>query len=286
MRKRGIPVCVRTCDEWMENLMRPVQQKWNADDYAKHSSAQLQWAQELISRLALQGNEAVLDIGCGHGNIAAQLSGAVKKGHVLGIDLSEDMIRLALEKFPPARYPNLAFVCMDATRISLSEKFDVAFSTACLHWVSDQTSVLRGVRTCLKSGSKILFQMGGRGNAQEVFVVIEKLIQQSRWEGYFDNFTAPYHFFGPEEYEAWLLEAGFSPVRVELVPKDMQHQGIEGFKGWLRTTWFPFTDRLPLELRDPFLDEVIETYTKRHPIDALGNTHVNMVRLEAEACAV
>ena len=38
---------------------------WNPEDYAKNSSAQLGWAKELIARLALRGDEALLDVGCG-----------------------------------------------------------------------------------------------------------------------------------------------------------------------------------------------------------------------------
>jgi len=266
--------------------MQPVQQKWDAEDYANNSSAQLQWAQELIARLALQGSESVLDIGCGDGKITGQLARAVEKGNVVGIDLSEDMIGLASERFPAAKFPNLSFLRMDATEIRLSQKFDVAFSNATLHWVMNHVAVLRGSRNCLKSDGKILFQMGGRGNAAEIFLVIEKMLRHSRWRHYYEDFTSPYHFYAPEEYKAWLLESCFRPVRVELVPKDMLHRGAEGFKGWLRTTWFPYTDRLPAELRDAFLSELIEAYIMAHPVDALGNIYVQMVRLEVEAHAI
>jgi trans-aconitate methyltransferase len=263
-----------------------IQHKWNAEDYAKNSSAQLQWAQELIAKLALQGCESVLDIGCGDGKITSQLALSAKNGNILGIDQSEDMIRLASARFPQAKYPNLSFSCMDATDIRLSEKFDVAFSNATIHWVKNHSQVLREVYNCLKSGGKILFQMGGSGNATDVFAAFEKVLQRARWRGYYEDFKTPYHFYAPEEYEVWLLESGFRPVRLELVPKDMQHHGTEAFRGWLRTTWFPFTDRLPLELRDPFLSELIETYIMAHPVDAIGSTHVKMVRLEVEAYAL
>jgi len=267
--------------------MQPVKQKWNADDYAKNSSAQLQWAQELISKLALQGYESVFDIGCGDGKVSAQLAQVVKNGNVLGIDLSEGMIRFASEQFPTTKIPNLSFLHMDATDIHLSERFDIAFSNATLHWVRNHAAVLRSVHSCIKAGGKILFQMGGRGNVTEVFSAIQAVLQQHpQWIQYFENFTPPYHFYGPEEYETWLLESSFRPGRVELVPKDMQHQGTKGLTGWLRTTWFPYTDCLPSELRDAFLAEVVETYTTIHPIDALGNTYVKMVRLEVEAYAL
>ncbi len=149
--------------------------------------------------------------------------------------------------------------------------------------MEDQVAALRGVHKCLKSSGKILFQMGGRGNATEVFVAIEKLLQREEWRPYFEDFTPPYHFHTQREYKAWLLETGFRPVRVDLLTKDMQHHGVEGVKGWLRTTWFPYTDRLPAQLRDAFLSELADTYLMAHPVDANGNIHVKMVRLEVEA---
>ena len=265
--------------------MPTVQHKWNAEDYAKHSAAQREWAQALISKLALQGFESVLDIGCGDGKISAQLALAVKNGNVVGIDQSEDMIGLATKKYPADKYPNLSFLQMDASDIHLPRRFDIAFSNATLHWVKDHLAVLRGVRSCLKDSGKILLQMGGRGNAADVFEALETVLQSPRWAPYFRGFTPPYYFYGTEEYEAWLPASGFRAERVELFPKDMQHKGLDGLLGWLRTTWFPYTDRLPVELRDAFLAEVVAAYTAVHPIDALGIAHVRMLRLEAEAHA-
>lgn len=265
--------------------MQSVQHKWNAADYAKNSSAQLQWAQDLIAKLNLKGNESVLDIGCGDGKISAQLALIAKNGKVVGIDLSEEMIALASEKYSSDKYPNLSFLPMDAADIHLSHKFDVAFSNAALHWVKDHLAVLRGVRACLTDRGKILLQMGGHGNAADVLSVIEMLIRSPQWASYYKDFTPPYYFYDPEEYQEWLSACGFRDVSVRLIPKDMQHHGVEGLLGWLRTTWFPYTDRLPTQLRDVFLEEVVTAYTKVHPVDSLGYTHVKMVRLEVEAHA-
>ena len=128
--------------------------------------------------------------------------------------------------------------------------------------------------------------MGGKGNAADVFSAIEAVIQDSNWRQYFENFASPYYFYSPDEYEAWLLENGFLLQRMELVAKDMRHRGAEGLAGWLRTTWFPYTDCLPEEFRDAFLAEVVKTYTSAFSIDASGNSHVKIQRLEVEALAL
>lgn len=260
-------------------------QQWNARDYAQHSSAQLQWAEELLPKLGLQGDESLLDLGCGEGKITALIAARIPRGKVLGIDLSAEMITLAGAQFPPASHANLSFLQMDVSRIALDRRFDLAFSNAALHWVANHLAVLRGVRTCLRPGGRILFQMGGRGNAAGVFAALEEVLARPQWRGYYLGFANPYSFYSPEQYRDWLPQTGFDPMRLELIPKDMQHPDTAGLLGWLRTTWFPYTDRLPEDRREAFLGEVVTAYLATHPADEAGRTHVAMVRLEVEAHA-
>jgi trans-aconitate 2-methyltransferase len=256
---------------------------WDARDYARNSSAQARWADELMNKLGLRGDERILDIGSGDGKVTAELARRVRRGAVLGIDSSADMVELAQSRLEAESLPNLSFRQMDAARLELPRTFDVAFSSATLHWVRDHVAVLRGVRACLRRGGRILFQMGGRGNAREVAAVVDRLTRGDRWGRWFVGFVSPYHFHGTEEYERWLPACGYRARRVELIPRDMQHEGPEGLRGWLRTTWFPYAARLPEAEREEFWGEVIGSYLAASPPDAAGRTHVAMVRLEVEA---
>ena len=210
-----------------------------------------------MAKLALKGDEALLDIGCGDGKITAELSRHLPRGLVVGVDASPAMISISQTRFPAEKNPNLRFQQMDAARLELPEEFDVAFSAAVLHWVRDHRAVLRGVRRCLRPGGRILLQMGGKGNAEEMFSVMEEVSRSQSWRDAFVGFEAPWHFQGVEDYQNWLPQCGFTPVRIELVPKDMQHDGPDQLKGWMRTTCFPYTDRVPIERRDPFVDEAV-----------------------------
>ncbi|HMD89030.1 MAG TPA: methyltransferase domain-containing protein [Anaerolineaceae bacterium] len=260
--------------------------RWDAHDYEKNSAQQRQWAQELLQKLELRGNETILDIGCGDGKITAEIATLLPAGSITGIDLSEEMIALARQRFPSLIYPNLHFQKADAASLPFEAEFTVIFSNAALHWISDNRPVVNGMSRSLKSGGRILLQMGGKGNAAEIVAVLDKMIQSPGWSEYFADFRFPYGFFSQSEYEVWLRQAGLKPGRVELVPKDMVHPGRAGLLGWLRTTWLPYTQRVPESKREGFLDELADTYLIDHPLDEQGQVHVRMVRLEVEAVKV
>jgi trans-aconitate methyltransferase len=256
---------------------------WNAVEYTQHSSNQYEWAKELIPKLELKGTESLLDIGCGDGRVTQLLSTYLPHGRVVGVDSSEEMIASARKNFPHCHCPNLTFLKMDARELTFPEEFDVAFSSASLHWIIDHQTVLAGVYDSLDKGGRLLFQMAGKGNAQDIIAVVKEYISEEDCKPYFKNFTFPYGFYEPKQYKVWLQEAGFRPDRVELFPKDMVLQGKEGLIGWIKSVWLPFTERVPASLRDTFVNEIAERYIAAYPLDETGKVHIGMTRLEVQA---
>ena len=139
---------------------------WNADDYADHSTAQFTWAREMIGKLNLRGSESVLDIGCGDGKVTALIASSLPEGTVTGIDSSASMIALAQKKFPSSTYPNISFVQADASMLSFTNQFELAFSNAVLHWIPDQVPVLRGDQSSPEVFRQDLLPDGGQGECQ------------------------------------------------------------------------------------------------------------------------
>jgi trans-aconitate methyltransferase len=256
---------------------------WNAEDYSKNSSEQQKWARELIAKLKLRGDERVLDLGCGDGKVTAELAAHVPRGEVVGVDLSPEMIRFATEHFTGPAHANLCFAQADARALPFHEEFDVVFSNAVLHWTDDHRPVLQGIHRALRPGGRILLQMGGRGNVAGVLAVMNHIVRDPKWSPFFHEFSFRYGFHGPEEYSRWLTDAGLIPTRVELFPKDMVHDSPRGFKGWFRSTWMPWIDRVPADQRSAFIDDCVARYLHSHPADERGRVQVAMVRLEVEA---
>ena len=257
--------------------------KWDAGDYQASSSNQKRWAVELLARHSFRGDERALDIGCGDGGTTALIAERTPRGSVLGMDSSPDMVELARRNYPPERVPNVTFVLKDARALDFGPEFDLIFSNATLHWIADHRPVLAGISRAMKPGGHALLQMGGRGNAAGVAEVLDGLMADRQWARFFKGFDFRYGFYGPVEYDGWMAAAGLKKIRVELLPKDAVHQGPAGLAAWVRTTWLPYTQRVPELLRPRFVDEIVECYVQRHPADAGGLVHVDMVRLEVEA---
>lgn len=256
--------------------------KWDPSDYTTQSSNQQQWAQELITKLALKGNEKILDIGCGDGKVTAEIASHVPSGFVVGIDSSDEMLIFARGEFPETNYPNLTFKHIDARELNFNREFDVVFSNAALHWIVDHRSVLNGIKKSLKPSGKVLLQMGGKGNAASVFEILDVLLKNEKWSRYFKDFSFPYGFYSPEEYKVWMDEAGFRTKRIELIHKDMKIKGREGLSGFIRSTWLPYTQRIPEDMRTEFIDTVVDQYLEEHHLDKAGFVHIGMIRLEVE----
>jgi trans-aconitate 2-methyltransferase len=256
---------------------------WNPADYNRNSGEQQKWAKELIGKIQFRGDERVLDVGCGDGKVTAEIAALVKRGRVTGLDSSKQMIDFANRAFPRLRFSNLSFVVGDAANLQYSQQFDLVFSNAALHWIHDHRPVLAGICHALRPGGRMVAQMGGKGCASDVLEQIDVLMAEPRWEKYFENFTFRYGFHSPRDYRQWLAEAGLEAVRVELFSKDMAHAGREGFAGWVRTTWIPYTQAVDEAHRAEFIEELVSRYVKSHPADAEGLVHVKMMRLEVEA---
>jgi trans-aconitate 2-methyltransferase len=139
------------------------------------------WARELVPKFKLSGNKALLDVGCDDGKVTAILAKCLPKGYVVGVDSSEDMINSARRTFSLEAYPNLSFQRMNAAALTFQARFDRVFSNAVLHWILDHKSVLQCVQRSMKSGGRLLFQMGGKGNAQEILAILDGLFREEPW---------------------------------------------------------------------------------------------------------
>jgi len=264
---------------------------WDPEDYYKHSYPQYAFALGLVGRLRLCGDERILDIGCGDGKITSELAARVSYGSVLGIDTSTEMIAFAQNMFRQTVHPNLSFRYGDASSLTFKKEFDVIVAFASLHWTANLATVLQGIKSSLAPGGRFAAQLMAKRlitqkrSGSPLHQARREVMARPAWRRYFQGFKKQGSVYSADEYERLLRDAGFTSFRVEFVTEDVTHPRIEALKGCARATWHRYTNRIPAEHRDAFLDEVVQCFIEQYPPDSGGQIHVRMKILEVEATA-
>lgn len=226
----------------------------DACHYANHSKAQYDRVQKLIKPIEINHTSSVLDVGCGFGNIIAEISQMAINGNSIGIDASLNMIELAKREFPKSRFPNLEFHYMKAEDISFPENsFDIVLCTNMLLWVRKAKQALKLMSKCLKKGGLliILTYPNDTPYAQLFDQVLKKYFFS------FSKFSAADTMISEEAHVQTLIQEGINLESVcskEVLFTYKSQDDLKNYvKGWLNC-YVP----LPLELQELFLDKVAE----------------------------
>ncbi len=94
-------------------------------------------AAAVVDRLALAGDETVLDAGCGTGRVTELLVDRLPRGRVLALDADPDMVRLARQNLGGRAEVSHG----DLLHLKLEEPVDAVLSTATFHWVLDHAQL-------------------------------------------------------------------------------------------------------------------------------------------------
>jgi 2-polyprenyl-3-methyl-5-hydroxy-6-metoxy-1,4-benzoquinol methylase len=100
-----------------------------------------------------------LDIATGTGLVAISAAKKVgSKGHVIGVDMSSEMLHQARQKIAAENLQNIELIAADIEEISFSEgSFDVIFCCSAIVLLTDIPAILRKCYQYLKPGGFIAF---------------------------------------------------------------------------------------------------------------------------------
>jgi trans-aconitate 2-methyltransferase len=202
---------------------------WNGTDYEKHSAHQRRWGGSLIEELTLRGNERILDLGCGDGTLTRQLADRVPRGFVLGVDAAPGMLEAAQAKCGP----NMRVERVDIADLSFEAEFDVIFSNATLHWLSDHAAILHRVHRALRPGGILRAQFGGDGNVPNLVACARHRMATPPFPEAFAGFRWPWTFPDLTAYEALLGASAFAQWRAWLEAKEQFFPTAEALVGWI-----------------------------------------------------
>ena len=228
--------------------------EWDATTYDKVNKPHREWAVPIIDRLELAGNETVLDAGCGSGSVTAMLVERVPDGRVIGVDGSEDMIRVARENLGP----DTELHVQDLLELRLDTEVDAVFSSATFHWITNHERLFERLASCMRPGARLSCQCGGKGNVIELRLVAAEVCGMDPFARHFQGWEEPYNFASPKDTRERLAVAGFTEVETWLEPKPTKVPEDEA-RDFIKTvTLGSYFAELPDQLHDPFTDAVIE----------------------------
>ena len=227
---------------------------------------------EVLERLELDGDETVLDAGCGSGRVTQALVERLPRGHVIGVDGSAEMIAAARERLGGSAELHVA----DLLALQLDGRTVAAIlSTATFHWISDHPLLFARLRSVLMPGGRLVAQCGGTGNVAELHAAASAVGRADPFAPHLRGWDTPWNFASPRRAREQLLAAGFTDVSAWLIERPAPYEDL---REWLRANALTaHTERLPLDLREPFIEAV------EHQLGP--DPEISYVRLNLDATA-
>lgn len=264
-----------------------IKDHWTEQSYSTAAPFVPRLASKVVEWLNPQKSDVILDLGCGHGTLSAEIKQRCSR--VTGFDASRNLIDAARKAYPSV--PGLTWHLEDCRYLEDSEKLEVGtytkvFSNAALHWIlrdsTTRLSVLRGALKALRPGGKFVFEMGGAGNVAEVHAALLAALVHRTVSVEKAQDASPWFYPSEKLMRDLLTEAGFQIERSELEyrPTLLPSDTKGGLEGWVRLFGAPFLDVLRSnEERDSAVREICEVLNPVVSREEDGSVWLGYVRL-------
>ncbi|WP_028601689.1 methyltransferase [Ottowia thiooxydans] len=156
----------------------------------------------------------LLDLGCGTGLVGACL-GRID-GYIIGVDLSDEMIRKAAQHGVYERFHNVNI--LDALRTTPGDHYEAITCCDVLVYVGDPKEVIPNALRILKAGGHFIFSCESATEEEEDIVLRPS-------ERFAHKASA---------VQRWCEEAGFDEITIEQLPQ-LRREGGEPLPGFLVT---------------------------------------------------
>jgi len=145
----------------------------------------------------------VLDVGCGSGWATRLLADFAISGRVTGIDISDEMVRVAREA--SQSYSNVDFQVASAEQLPFEDdEFTHAFSMESLYYYQDIPKALSEIHRVMKNGGLFV-------------AVVDLYWENEATHQWIDTLNVPVELLSTDDYRSLFIDAGFTNVRDERI---------------------------------------------------------------------
>ena len=158
----------------------------------------------VLDKMHLRATDNVLDVGCGSGWLARRIAQAVPDGRVVGMDVSDEMIRLARRS--SLDHDNILYVEGEAAEIPWEPNFfQHAISVESAYYWPDPAAGLQEFHRVLRPGGR-------------AWILINYYQDNPHCHQWGPLLAIATHLLGAEEWTALFRAAGFSDAAHERIP--------------------------------------------------------------------
>jgi ubiquinone/menaquinone biosynthesis C-methylase UbiE len=174
--------------------------------YQETSTIQSSASDSLFALLNFKHGEAVLDVGCGTGDLTNKILD--KTGNdLVGIDPSLGMIVEAIDNYGT----DITFYNKSAEDIDFCNEFDAIFCNSAFQWLKDPNKAISNFYKVLKPNGRIGIQAPGTDNYCPNFIqAVEALKHNDKTKDIYSKFISPWFFLNDaEDYTELFLKQHF-----------------------------------------------------------------------------
>lgn len=253
--------------------------EWDAASYHKVANPHVDWGRAILDRLPLQGDETVIDAGCGTGRLTELLLDRLPNGHVIALDQSANMLARAVAHLAPRYGDRIECRQIDLADFELKQTADAVFSTATFHWITNHERLFAGLFRLLEPGGWLVAQCGGGPNIANLNRQAKLLMLQEPFAEHFGNWTGPWFFARADDTALRLHDAGFVDIDTHLIEAPVTLESEDAFREFLTTVVFgTHLTRLPTEnLKARFIEHLVTWSGEQIPQWHLDYWRLNLI---------
>jgi trans-aconitate 2-methyltransferase len=179
---------------------------WDPAQYQRFAGERSRPFYELLDRIGATYPERVADLGCGPGELTAELAARWPEAQVTGLDSSAEMIGAA-RALPDLAAAKIDWVLGDLRSWQPEGPADVIVSNAVLQWLPDHLEVLARWPGLLAPGGWLAVQVPGNFD-QPSHQILRALAESPRWRPLLSDVPLNRQSAGPAQYLDLLARAG------------------------------------------------------------------------------
>jgi trans-aconitate 2-methyltransferase len=240
--------------------------EWDAATYDSLDLPHKRWGRGALERLRLQGDETVLELGCGSGRDTERLLAALPHGRVVAVDGSQQMLEQLRARLGDGN-GRLQVLHRDLREpFDMDGPFDAVMTVATLHWLPDHQQVFAQLARIVRPGGRLVIEAGGHGNITEFLQAVG---------GDHADGSRYWNFADIPDTRKRLRGAGFGQIAVRLVADGARLENRAQLEAFVATVMLAAALReVPSEQRAAFVRDVC---------DRLPAPAIDFVRLQVEA---